>query len=478
MFERFTDGAHRALVLAQEEARLLGHNHIGTEHILLGLVHEGDGVAAQALGSLGISLETLRQKVEETIGPAGSEPGGPPPFTPRAKRALELSLREALHLGCTYIGTEHILLGLVREGEGVAARALVQLGVDLSTVRQSVLTLLNAGTPTAGSPTAGTTAAGAVTVGAGTAAGTASAGEPAPGPRCRGCGSDLARTARYHYLEVPPDEGAPQRRPLSLLVVYCSQCGAGVGGPGVVSADVALPGGRPAVTVARRWRPGPGPRVAGSSQPSFPAELLGAVNVDAVPAAERVSLTARRQPGRDGLLVEGTVCGGRVQLELLANSTGWARGIWDGAPLEVSWGVPYRLHGRDPFVSLRGHFGGDDVRLDGIFRLQQDHLLSNAQVEGHIGSAALTAKVVPATGGFGSTSTVVAEGSLGATELEVWVALTGDATRAAVRGSVGEGMFALDVSVAEVRAVFEVSGGYEGPPALLALTVGAVLSFL
>jgi ATP-dependent Clp protease ATP-binding subunit ClpC len=143
MFERFTDRARRVLVLAQEEARLLNHNFIGTEHILLGLIHEGEGVAAKALESLGVSLEAVREKVEETIGPAGSSTTGSPPFTPRAKKVLELSLREALQLGHNYIGTEHMLLGLVREGEGVAAQVLVSLGADLPRVRQQVIQLLS-----------------------------------------------------------------------------------------------------------------------------------------------------------------------------------------------------------------------------------------------------------------------------------------------------------------------------------------------
>ncbi|HEV7887288.1 MAG TPA: ATP-dependent Clp protease ATP-binding subunit, partial [Acidimicrobiales bacterium] len=130
-------------MLAQEEARLLNHNFIGTEHILLGLIHEGEGVAAKALESLGISLEAVREKVEETIGPAGTATTGSPPFTPRAKKVLELSLREALQLGHNYIGTEHMLLGLVREGEGVAAQVLVNLGADLSRVRQQVIQLLS-----------------------------------------------------------------------------------------------------------------------------------------------------------------------------------------------------------------------------------------------------------------------------------------------------------------------------------------------
>src|SRR3954452_304888 len=143
VFERFTDRARRVVVLAQEEARLLNHNYIGTEHILLGLIHEGEGVAAKALESLGISLEAVRAQVEEIIGHGGSSPSGHIPFTPRAKKVLELSLREALQLGHNYIGTEHILLGLIREGEGVAAQVLVKLGADLSRVRQQVIQLLS-----------------------------------------------------------------------------------------------------------------------------------------------------------------------------------------------------------------------------------------------------------------------------------------------------------------------------------------------
>src|ERR687885_450931 len=143
MFERFTDRARRAVVLAQEEARRLNHNYIGTEHILLGLIHEGEGVAAKALESLGISLEGVRQQVEEIIGQGQQAPSGHIPFTPRAKKVLELSLREALQLGHNYIGTEHILLGLIREGEGVAAQVLVKLGADLNRVRQQVIQLLS-----------------------------------------------------------------------------------------------------------------------------------------------------------------------------------------------------------------------------------------------------------------------------------------------------------------------------------------------
>jgi len=130
-------------VLAQEEARLLKHHYIGTEHILLGLIHEGDGVAAKALESLDISLEAVRSQVEKIIGKGKSEPGSHIPFTPRAKKVLEFSLREALQLGHNYIGTEHILMGLIREGEGVAAQVLIKLGANLSKVRKEVINLLS-----------------------------------------------------------------------------------------------------------------------------------------------------------------------------------------------------------------------------------------------------------------------------------------------------------------------------------------------
>ena len=143
MFERFTDRARRVVVLAQDEAKMLNHNYIGTEHILLGLIHEGEGVAAKALAQMGISLEAVRAQVEEVIGHGQTQPTGHIPFTPRAKKVLELSLREALQMNHSYIGTEHILLGLIREGEGVAADTLIKLGADLNRVRNTVLQLLS-----------------------------------------------------------------------------------------------------------------------------------------------------------------------------------------------------------------------------------------------------------------------------------------------------------------------------------------------
>ena len=213
MFERFTDRARRVVVLAQEEARMLSHNYIGTEHILLGLIHEGEGVAAKALESLGISLEAVRAQVEEIIGQGQQAPSGHIPFTPRAKKVLELSLRESLQLGANYIGTEHILLGLVREGEGVAAEVLRKLGADLNRVRQTVIHLLS-GYPAASEeiPMTGWTPA------SGTKGWT-----PASGPSCPWCSRPLEGALAYRTMVAAPDDD--EGDPISLFLLYCKGCG-------------------------------------------------------------------------------------------------------------------------------------------------------------------------------------------------------------------------------------------------------------
>ncbi|MCO1339763.1 NDP-hexose 4-ketoreductase [Kocuria polaris] len=192
MFERFTDRARRVVVLAQEEARMLNHNYIGTEHILLGLIHEGEGVAAKALESLSISLGAVREQVQEIIGQGQQAPSGHIPFTPRAKKVLELSLREALQLGHNYIGTEHILLGLIREGEGVAAQVLVKLGADLNRVRQQVIQLLSGYQGGSG---------GKETAGAGVSSGGQQEGTPAGSAVLDQFGRNLTAAAREGKLD-------------------------------------------------------------------------------------------------------------------------------------------------------------------------------------------------------------------------------------------------------------------------------------
>jgi ATP-dependent Clp protease ATP-binding subunit ClpC len=208
VFERFTDRARTVLVLAQEEARLLAHSFIGTEHILLGVIREGDGVGAEALRSLGVSYEVVREKVVEIIGMAGTAPSSSPPFTPRAKKVMELSLREALQLNHSYIGTEHILLGLAREGEGVAARVLVDLGADLLRVRQAVNEIMT------GRPITRPVAIVQVPE---------QAAEVLQDPLCTGCGGLLIDAARFRTVTVRSDE--ENADPISVHVVYCGRCG-------------------------------------------------------------------------------------------------------------------------------------------------------------------------------------------------------------------------------------------------------------
>jgi ATP-dependent Clp protease ATP-binding subunit ClpC len=218
VFERFTDRARRAVVLAQEEARMLNHDYIGTEHLLLGLVREYDGVAGKALTSLDISLEAVRKQVEEIIGQGQAVPRGHIPFTPRAKKVLELSLREALQLGHNYIGTEHILLGLIREGEGVSAQVLLKLGADLNRVRQTVIQLLSGSTEVAEAGS-GETVGGYVEV-------TASPVEVVvdDAPTCPNCFGALDETLAVKVLETTAGGET-----LSVKIAYCTRCGVALG---------------------------------------------------------------------------------------------------------------------------------------------------------------------------------------------------------------------------------------------------------
>jgi ATP-dependent Clp protease ATP-binding subunit ClpC len=217
VFERFTDRARRTVVFAQEEARMLNHNYIGTEHILLGLLRVEDGLAAKALTSLGVSVETVRRDVGEIVGRGQQFPKGHVPFTPRAKKVLELSLREALQLGHNYIGTEHILLGLIREGEGVAAQVLQKLGADLNRVRGTVVQLLPG-------YTAETEAAGGEAVGVFTDVSPTSDPLGDDAPTCPNCFGALDETLAVRVLETTAED-----EPLSVRIAYCSRCGVALG---------------------------------------------------------------------------------------------------------------------------------------------------------------------------------------------------------------------------------------------------------
>jgi ATP-dependent Clp protease ATP-binding subunit ClpA len=214
VFERFTDRARQVVVLAQEEARTLDHDHVGTEHLLLGLVREGDGVGARALGVMGISLPAVRAKVEAIIGRGeGAPPRGRIPFSRRAKKVLELSLREALQLGVSYIGTEHLLLGLIREGEGVAAQVLHELGADLGRVRQTVIQMLSGYAQPLGEERA--------------VFREAEVEVAETGPRCPSCKLPLDGGLAYRTIMAERDD--PEGNPIMLTVGYCSRCGTAIG---------------------------------------------------------------------------------------------------------------------------------------------------------------------------------------------------------------------------------------------------------
>jgi hypothetical protein len=233
VFERFTDRARAVLTAAQAEARELNHDFIGTEHMLLGVLQEPEGIGGQALASLGVTLDAARHEVTMTIGLGSKVPGKSPPFTPRAKKVLELSLREALERNHSYIGTEHILLGLVREGEGAAVRVLANLGVDLDSVRQRVDQYLS-GQADPDQPDVSTRVRPAMRtvdvmrptgrLGRRRSTGTQVVGHTS-GPVCPECRTELEIAARYRTIAVAPDLAEGEQDQLPTLVVYCSECG-------------------------------------------------------------------------------------------------------------------------------------------------------------------------------------------------------------------------------------------------------------
>jgi ATP-dependent Clp protease ATP-binding subunit ClpA len=225
--------------VAQEEARLFNHDFIGTEHLLLGLLHQGDSIGGQALASLGIELEPARHEVTIIVGTGSKVPKGAPPFTPRAKKVLELSLREALHLGHKYIGTEHILLGLTREGEGAAVQIFANLGVNLETVRQRVIDLIPGRAERGGTETPGATFARRPVMRTVNVLRTSGQETTSPEgsqevrmlePHCPGCRADLTTAARFRTIsvppDVPPDPAEEGQAPMATTVVYCGACGA------------------------------------------------------------------------------------------------------------------------------------------------------------------------------------------------------------------------------------------------------------
>jgi hypothetical protein len=449
MFERFTDRARRVLVLAQQEARVLGHNFLGTEHLLLGLIRESDGVAAMALAQLGIRLDDVRERVKETIGPAGSATTGSPPFTPRAKKVLELSLREALQLGHNYIGTEHILLGLVREGEGVAAQVLVSLGADLARVRQQVVQVLSDDAPSLPMEREGI--------------------RPQAGaPRCGRCDASLLKSARYRTIEVPPGDDEPQRAPLSAIVLYCAYCGAVLSPQIGMGGTLARPVGEGVYGYTRRG-------VVPPRTHRFPDDLLAPVDIEGVPEEARVELVYR-----DNEVIEGTAGGKEVRLTgRVASHRGPLKGTWGGVSVDANWRIGDNLQAASPVPAiLTGHFGEDALKLNSEFRFAPNYLFEEADIAGDVGGTPFRATVSAADGGLGSTDAIVAKGTVGETPFELFAALSGDLTKAVVRGSVDGRPISLDASRDERSSTVKLCGSYSGPPSLLVLTVGALSYFL
>jgi hypothetical protein len=393
MFERFTDRARRVVVLAHEESRMLNHNYIGTEHILLGLIREYEGVAAKALESLGISLETVRQQVEEIIGQGQQALSGHIPFTPRAKKVLELSLRESRQLDHNYIGTEHILLGLIREGEGVAAQVLMRLGADLNRVRQEVIQLLH---------------------------------------------------------------GQQGREPAA----------AGTGPPGGAGRITDRPSPLPRL---HQERPKPPTR-------QFPDDT-GPAGV--IPGHASIDLTFERSR-----LLSGSVGGQPVRLELnVPTHNGAAAGTIAGIPVSATWvnGNNYYIYPDVP-SDLTGSFAGRPVALHATFHLEPDYFFDRGTITGHIGAEALDATVEAAAppAGIGSSRTIAAYGTLGSTEFTIYATIDGPLTSGKLRGTVAGAPIRIDAARARGPdgEQTRLTGTYQGPPALLALTAGALLHFI
>ena len=463
MFERFTDRGRRVMVLAQEEARLLAHNFIGTEHLLLGLIDEGDGVAARALTSLGIRAEAVRERVAERIHPAGASATGSPPFTPRAKKVLELSLREALQLGHHYIGTEHLLLGIVREGEGVAAQVLVSLGVDLLRLRQEIMRLLSE--PTSGDHNvAGVTADLAVRERA----------KPADlatfGPLCPSCRVLLDGQIAYRMLAVPPERDRAAG-PITVTFVYCRRCGVTIAN----MPTVPNPSGSEtrAVRLVGPTRGG-GPPIPTRE---FPEALWNAHPPESVSRDDVVEVRHIGRFRSDGKL-QGVIGGSPVDLTVeLPRTAGSATGAVGDEAVDVNWSVSY--DSRDDFVlpaTVQGLVGDHRVDLRGRFIRAPDYWFDRASLEGTLAGEDLIASVERASGGYGSTDTIVATGTFGNQAFEVFAALGGTLERGRIRGTFDGRSVHLDITTSD-QPEATVRGSCPAPTTFVLLLIASVAYF-
>jgi hypothetical protein len=460
MFERFTYRARRALVVAQEEAKALGANFVGTEHLLLGLAHEGAGVAAKALESLGVRPTELREAVGKVTKAGAGQGSETVPFSPRAKKVLELSLREALQLGHNYIGTEHLLLGLVALSECSAARALASLGVSAERTRAVVLELLvgyqPGQQPAQRRPQWPDVAA-------------ASKGEP---PLCGRCGSRLEVSGRYRDIALKSAQGAEEAEEgeeVALVrIAYCSACGAAIG-------TATGPVERYAARVRKLAAP------SASAHPpqlrAFPEPELAPVKLDEVPAGRRVELAWGHRR-----VLEGSVGGSDVQLVGQWAHEGSAEGAWAGGALAVTWRMEASGATATPSGELQGRFDERDVELRASVRLSPTWSFEGAEVTGRVGHDELRANVEPALGGLGG-HTVAVVGALGATGFELFASLSGSHSRSMVRGTVAGEPARIDGSRPDrsgpggAEAV-RLSGEYSGPPELAAIVACTILYFM
>ncbi len=370
-------------------------------------------------------------------------------FTDRARRVLVLAQESARLLGHNYIGTEHILLGLMREGEGAAAKVLVSLGVDLSRALGQVIEM-QGGEKDERDATA------------------VAVRSPALAPRCGRCQSSLVETARYRTVDVRPGEGEPGSTPMSVAMTYCGRCGTVLG---------AVNG------VDRSGPPGPRASMVGSvatktpARPDrdFPDNLLDPVLLDKVPDAARVELTYR-----DHNLVVGHLGGIAIHAELTVPShSGTATGTFAGAALGASWHLNDNSAAHlEPSAVLDGELAGRGFHLRGRFVLQPDFLFDRGAVAGELCGESVVARVTTAKGGLDSTSTVAVHGTLGVTDFELFASVGGDLTRGIVRGTLGDRPVSLDAAREESSSTVRITGAYEGPPALLAVLLGVLVYFM
>jgi hypothetical protein len=403
---------------------------------LLALIEEADGIAAQALHALGVSGEAVREKVRETIGMAPPAHGSPP-FTPRAKKVLELSLREALQRMHSYIGTEHLLLGVVREGEGVAATVLTSMGVDLSQVRQKVILLMS---EQSGREMSTET-----------------------GPLCPQCHGELGQVARVQPIFIQSGSEDSVRNPLLVDAVYCSQCGSRLH---MFKADFDKR--QSPRNIIRSGSAGSAGRVR------FPDDVSPSEGATTDDDSIRVDLVHQDRQ------LSGLVGDAPVDFLLdVPRHVGEARGNFAGRDFVASWqlGDNYFEH-PDLNGTAKGTFAGHEFDLQGVFHLDPNYAITAAEISGRIGGKEISARLQPALGGLSPTRTVAIDGTFAGTNFSIFATISGDLTRGHIRGQVGGHVIRLDADNDNRTKTTGIKGTFGGPPAILTITVAAFLYFI